>query len=236
VAASREFALELASLALYLLAALLALTTLLASRMAEYCEDKGGPCTDASPLWHISQLGLAVGTIVALVVTGLALRRVARAQARRGPWSRALIAAAMLIALWLVVVVGFFPTPRTAPRTLPGATPSSYESPATEPGEGEEPAERFLDGFIPYLHGKGDADPVEDASPALQASLEAEERSPRPVRFFEYPEVEELRVTDRDESSAQVLARVVPARPSLTIRLSLIRAEDSWVVERVELF
>lgn len=129
-AAVRKDALRAAGILMYPGACIVVLGALLAYRMGEYCEDAGGPCTNASATWHMVQGLLAAGVVAALVLTGLALGRLAHGREQPVRWSRTLAVAAMLMTLWLAVVIGLFPTPTSRTAPLPGAEPSSYEPPS----------------------------------------------------------------------------------------------------------
>jgi hypothetical protein len=55
------------------------------------------------------------------------------------------------------------------------------------------------------------------------------------VRFPDDPKLLELEITEQSDASAEVRARVAPATPALMIELSLVRSDDAWLVDRVEL-
>ena len=80
---------------------------LAAYRVDDYCEDPGGPCTDAAPVRVALLVITAVVALVALgqlAVRSLGLAAEPRAQELRRPLLRALAS----VAAWLVVAASLF--------------------------------------------------------------------------------------------------------------------------------
>jgi hypothetical protein len=84
------------------------------------------------------------------------------------------VALAAVLATGALVLVNPAPATRAprAPRR-PARTPSEGRQPRVSSGRVRLAASRFLDGYLPYLHGHGAARSIADATPSLRSRLTA---------------------------------------------------------------
>jgi hypothetical protein len=92
-------------------------------------------------------------------------------------------------------------------------------------------ARRFLTDYLPYTYGRGEAEEIRSAAPALRAELARQPpRVPPTVTRRARPRVTTLQAETAERDWASVLALVADGRRRYTITLGLEREASEWRV------
>lgn len=177
------------------------------------------------------------------------LRELADRPISDGERRRLFAAAALLIVLAAVLLsVTGQPTGTGRPTTKPVAPPSVAGSSRDEPPDVQgvegsdastraapEPvqrvARRFLEGYLAYLYGRGEADEIEAASPALERRLRRERLRVSPATRRRDPRIVDLGARRLERDRYQVTATIVDGGVAdYPVELSLARRSGEWVV------
>lgn len=149
--------------------------------------------------------------------------------------------AAFAIAAAVVVVAAFglllggggsLPSPATT-TTTPDPTRLSSPPAAVRRSEPEAAAVRFLEGYLPFLYGRGGAGPIRAATPRLAERLVRSRVRVPPAARSRRPRLVAIGARDLAGNRALVRARVGDGVVSYTIALALARSEDRWLVVSV---
>lgn len=177
------------------------------------------------------------------------LRELADRPISDGERRRLFAAAALLIVLAAVLLsVTGQPATTDRPTIEPAAPPSVVEPPRDEPPgvqgvEGSdastraapEPvqraARRFLKGYLAYLYGRGDADEIDPASPALERRLQRERLRVSPATRRRDPRIADVGARRLERDRYLVTATIADGGVAdYPVELTLARRSGEWVV------
>lgn len=90
---------------------------------------------------------------------------------------------------------------------------------------------RFLDGYLPYLYGRGPAGRIAPVTPSVARTLRAGHARVTPAQRRRYPRVAELKVTGQTARSALAAVQVADGGPApFQLTLTVERRDGRWTV------
>jgi hypothetical protein len=96
-------------------------------------------------------------------------------------------------------------------------------------------ATRFLDGYLPFIYGRGSAGSVDVIAPPLRVQLTRVREEVTPAERRRHPRVVSLVATGQVRGIAQATALIDDGGvTTYALRLSLLEERSGWLVSAVE--